>query len=70
MIDLAQKKDPFITQSEEKDFYSVTEGLNLNQANFRIAIGATTFSWEVRNDPRYVKWIARLSRYVGDEEYE
>ena len=58
-IDLSQKKDPFITQSVEKDFYNVEEGLNLNQANFRFAISATNFDNEARNDPRYVKWIAR-----------
>ena len=40
MIDLSQKKDPFITLSEEKDFYDASKGLNLNQANFRFAIGA------------------------------
>ena len=70
MIDLAQKKDPFITQSEEKDFYDKTHGLNLNQQNFRIAIGASNFSWEERSDPKYVKWIARLSTYDADKEYE
>ena len=40
MIDLAQKKDPFVTLSEEKDFYDASKGINLNQANFRFAIGA------------------------------
>ena len=40
MIDLSQKNDLFITQSVEKDFYNGSEGLNLNQANFRFAIGA------------------------------
>ena len=58
MIDLSQKKDPFITQSVEKDFYDPSKGLNLNQANFRFAIGATNFDYEAINDPRYIKWIA------------
>ena len=40
MIDMSQKKDPFITQSVENDFYNGLEGLNLNQANFKFAIGA------------------------------
>ena len=60
MVDLSQKKDPFITQSVEKDFYNLEEGLNLNQANFRFAIGAFNYDYEARNDPRYIKWIARL----------
>ena len=30
MIDLSQKKDPFITYSEEKDVYDSTKGLILN----------------------------------------
>ena len=60
MIDLSQKKDPFITQSVEKDFYNIFEGLNLSKTNFRFAIGATNFDYEVKNDPRYIKWIARL----------
>ena len=42
LIDLIQKKDPFITQSLEKNFYNANEGLNLNQANFRFAIGVQT----------------------------
>ena len=61
MIDLSQKKDPFITQSVEKDFYDASKGLNLNQANFRLALGAINYNNESRNDPRYVKWIARLT---------
>ena len=40
MIDLAQKKDPFITESIDKDFFDASKGLNLNQGNFKFAIGA------------------------------
>ena len=58
MIDLYEKKDPFITQSVEQDFYDSEKGLNLNQANFRFAIGATNFAHEAKNDPKYVKWLA------------
>ena len=60
MIDLSQKKDPFITLSEEKDVYDASKGLNLNQANFRFAIGVTNFDREAKNDPRYIKWVVRL----------
>ena len=63
MIDLSQKKDPFITQSVEKDFYDPSKGLNLNKANFRIAIGATNYDGVAKNDPRYIKWFARLYIY-------
>ena len=70
MIDLSQKKDPFITQSVVKDFYNPSKGLNLNQANFRFAIGATNFSSEAKNDPRYIKWIARLVYFQDGEEKE
>ena len=47
----------------EKDFYDPSNGLNLNHANFRLAIGATNFAYEAKNDPRYIKWIARLKTY-------
>ena len=67
IIDLSQKKDPFITQSVEKDFYNVEEGLNLNQANFRFAIGVMNFDDEAGNDPRYVKWIARYLSWENDD---
>ena len=60
MINLALKKDPFINLSEEQDFYDASKGINLNQANFRFAIGAFGIHDGSRNDPRYVKWIARL----------
>ena len=60
MIDLYEKKDPFITQSVEQDFYDSSKGLNLNQANFRLAIGATNFKHEAKNDPKYIKWLARF----------
>ena len=58
MIDLVQKNDPKITQSIETDFYDATKGLNLNQANFKLAIGVTNFDDEAKNDLRYIKWIA------------
>ena len=62
MINLARKKDPFITQSVESDFYDASHGLNLNQANFRFAIGAINkLDYKAKNDPRYVKWIVRLN---------
>ena len=60
MIDLYQKKDPFITQSIESDFYDSEKGLYLNQSNFRLAIGAVNFHNEARNDKRYIKWLARF----------
>ena len=50
----------------EKDFYNGEEGLNLNQANFKFAIGALNFDNEARNDPRYVKWIARYLSWDND----
>ena len=34
MIELVQRKDPFITESIETNFYDAENGLNLNQANF------------------------------------
>ena len=52
----------------EKDFYDPSKGLNLNQANFRIAIGSTNYDGEAKNDPRYIKWIARL--YMWEDGLE
>ena len=69
MIDLSQKKDPFITQSEEEGFYDAEFGININEANFRFALGAYGFDGEAKNDPRYVKWIARVTWVKDGEEY-
>ena len=68
LIDLVQKKDPFISQSLEKNFYDANLGLNLNQANFRFAIGVQTSRSlgkviEAKNDPRFIKWYASLKNY-------
>ena len=44
-----------------KNFYDGSDKLNLNQANFRFAftfIGKNNY--ELKNDPRYVKMMARL----------
>ena len=72
MIDLSQKKDPFITQSQEYGFYDAEYGLKLNEANFRFAISASRFDGEAKNDPRYVKWIARVYDKIDgyDVRYE
>ena len=70
MIDLSQKKDPFITQSVEQGYYTATNGLNLNAANFRFAIGVTGYDAVTRNDPRYVKWIARVLSLNDGKETE
>ena len=69
MIDLSQKKDPFITQSQEYGFYDAEYGLKLNEANFRFAIGAKGFDGEAKNDPRYVKWIARVNGWLDGKEH-
>ena len=70
MIDLSQKKDPFITQSVEQGFYNASNGLNLHKANFRFAIGAFSLNFEARNDPRYVKWFARLNGFEDGQHKE
>ena len=44
-----------------KNFYDGSDKLNLNQANFRFAftfIGKNNY--ELKNDPRYVKIMARV----------
>ena len=51
----------------EKDFYDASKGLNLNQANFRFAIGATNYDYEARNDPKYIKWFVR-NKYKGADD--
>ena len=63
MLDLSQKKDVVITQSVESDYYSASNGLYLDHANFRFAIAVGDYYNEPRNDPKYVKWIARMDSW-------
>ena len=60
MIDLAQRKDPFITQSIEANYYDNSNGLNFNQANFKFAIGVVGYDGQIKDDPRYVKYYASI----------
>ena len=43
MIDLVRRKDPFITQSIEANFYDNSNGFNFNAANFKFAIGVVGY---------------------------
>ena len=50
-----------MTTNAIEEYYDLTDELNLEEANFRFAIGAKEFyDNKSLNNPRYVKWIAKI----------
>ena len=72
---LVTRSNPTISSSLIENKYDKTEIVNLNDQNFRIAFSVEgQYDKIARDDPRYVKWYARLSGFSlttdGDEEFE
>ena len=66
MIDLFERNNPIISTNTIEDYYDITDEIDLAEANFRFAIGAKEFySNTSKNDPRYVKWIAK---FIGNSD--
>ena len=59
--ELATKSNPLITQAVIQNEFDSSQIVNLNDRNFRIAFAVTgAFDNNSRDDPRFVKWFARI----------
>ena len=51
-----------MTTNAIEEYYDLTDELNLEEANFRFAIGAKElYNNKSLHNPRYVKWIAKIN---------
>ena len=55
---LLMRKNPQITSNTEENAFPVDHKLNLIDTGFAMAFGLDHFTEGVKNDPRYVKWVA------------
>ena len=57
------RKNPVMSQFYKENFYESGEGIDLNERNVRLAFTVEpVFGTKImKNDPRYVKYIVRLS---------
>ena len=68
---LVTKHNANVTIVEDLDVFDFTETLNLNEINFRFAFSVVGYhSREIKNDPRYVKYLVRIFGKKEGKEYE
>ena len=55
----------------EKNYFDFKDHLDLNQINFRLAFSVEGYHLrDLKDDPRYVKYLVRLFGVDGNREYE
>ena len=68
---LMDKYNPNISEVKETNVYTTDTRLNLNDIGFRIAFAVEGYvDQELRDDHRYVKYLARIYTYSAGEETE
>jgi len=68
---LMDKHNPFISEVTEKNRFDYNTRLNLNEINFKMAFSVEGYlDNQVRDDPRYVKYIVRIYGKKNDVEYQ
>ena len=66
MLDLYKRKNPIISDNTLADYYGTHEPVNMG--DFKIAVAVRGDSdGQIKNDPRYIKWIARMRNFEGGE---
>ena len=71
MIHLLDKANPNVTVVSDKDVYDFNEILNFGEINFRIAWSIEGYhSREMKNDPKYVKYLVRKVGRKNGESFE
>ena len=69
-LHLATKHNPNISTYYSEDGMSNGNVLNLNERGFRIAVSMESYLGKKQlNDPKYVKYIFRLTGYKGGKSY-
>ena len=60
-----EKTYPFLQEFEVTEHYDFTDVIDLNEINYRIAFSfVNSFDKKLRDDPRYVKILARSVRRI------
>ena len=68
---LMKKHNPLVSQVLDKDIFTFEDKLALADIDFRIAFTFEGYlSREIKNDPRYVKYLVRIFGIHEGEEYE
>ena len=70
-IHLESKHNPNVTTNVEDWQFNVDDPINLNQIGFRMAFAFEGYRKnDLKNDPRFVKWIFRLYGKKDNVEFE
>ncbi len=68
---LIDKYNPQISEIEEKSYYDQTDKLSLSDINFKFAVAVEGYiDKELKIDPRYVKFMARIVTVREAKNYE
>ena len=69
---LVTKHNPQTNSFYKENFYESGEGIDLEERNVKLAftIEDTYGVRKQKNDPRYVKWLVRISGYQDGKAYQ
>ena len=68
---MLSKHNPFISEITERNFFDYETSLDLNEIKFKMAFSIEGYlDNEIRDDPRYVKYIVRIYGKREDIEYQ
>ena len=68
---LVDKKNPLIAEMREKNFYDYNTRISLKEIGFKIAFSIENYlSSKIRDDPRYVKVLARVFYKIEGRQTE
>ena len=68
---LIDKKNPMISQIRESNFYDFNTRININEIGFKMAFSVEGYlDKKNKDDPRYVKLMARMVYKVNGEAQE
>ena len=70
-MQMMDKHNPFLSEMTEKNIFDYNTRLNLNEINFKMAFSVEGYlDNQVRDDPRFVKYIVRIFGKKNDVEYQ
>ena len=68
---MMSKHNPFISLMTEENIFDYTTRIDLNEINFRMAFSIEGYlDSEVKDDPRYVKYIVRVYGKKDGVDYQ
>ena len=68
---MLSKQNPMISEIRERNFFDYQTKLDLTQINFKMAFSVEGYlDYELKDDPRYVKYIVRIYGKRNDTLYQ